>query len=287
MLRVCTEQDYKKYAELAYNLALDKTKSGYPTYCDGIKTQAMFFRRSEEAFSNDSEGILIFEYEGVVEGWVHYFWLPEERYLSTVSFNIAVHTEQALAEFVEFAQTNFGGYELYLGYPLENMQAIEFLMANGFECIEESNNNTAFIDRCIRAEADGEFIRITRDCFEYFRILHRMAEDDMYWNSDRIYEDLDNWIVFVCLRAGEPVGCVYCTVAGENWYEIFGIDMKAGVLDRDVFSGLLLRLLNEVKKLGGKYVTFFCNDEESKISGEVGFEQVGGYVCCKKTLSLG
>lgn len=59
-LRICTESEYKKYAEYVYSLALDQSKSGYPTYCDGIKTKAMFLDRSEKAFSRDTEEILLF-----------------------------------------------------------------------------------------------------------------------------------------------------------------------------------------------------------------------------------
>lgn len=60
VLRICTESEYKKYAEYVYSLALDQSKSGYPTYCDGIKTKAMFLDRSEKAFSRDTEEILLF-----------------------------------------------------------------------------------------------------------------------------------------------------------------------------------------------------------------------------------
>lgn len=50
MLRICTEQEYIKYADFVYGLALDQSKSGYPTYCDGIKTKEMFLDRSRKAF---------------------------------------------------------------------------------------------------------------------------------------------------------------------------------------------------------------------------------------------
>lgn len=36
MLRICTEQEYEKYVHFVYALALDPSKSGYPTYSDGI-----------------------------------------------------------------------------------------------------------------------------------------------------------------------------------------------------------------------------------------------------------
>lgn len=59
MLRICTEQEYEKYAGFVYELALDQTKSGYPTYCDGIKTKEMFMERARKAFLSDTECILL------------------------------------------------------------------------------------------------------------------------------------------------------------------------------------------------------------------------------------
>ena len=47
MLRVCHEKEFCQYADLAYELAIDKTRSAYPSYSDGIKTKAMFLTRSK------------------------------------------------------------------------------------------------------------------------------------------------------------------------------------------------------------------------------------------------
>lgn len=162
MLRACTEQEYRKYADFVYELALDQSKSGYPTYSDGIKTKDMFLSRSEKAFSRDTEDILLFEYEGAVEGWIHYYWLPEDNYLSTVSFNINSHTEKALREFLEFVQEQFKGYELYLGYAKDNQKAIDFLSTHGFECIEADYNNTAFLKNYEPIKVCERVVRITK-----------------------------------------------------------------------------------------------------------------------------
>lgn len=35
-------KDIEKYGDMAYSLALDPTKSCYPTYKDGIKTKKVF-----------------------------------------------------------------------------------------------------------------------------------------------------------------------------------------------------------------------------------------------------
>lgn len=284
MLRVCTVQEYTALVDNMYDLALDRSKSGYPSYCDGIKTKEMFLERSKRAFSEKEEELLLFEYNGTVEGWIHYFWLPEDRYLSTVSFLVRSHTAQALKEFLEMARGKFGGYELYLGYSAENTEAVSFLSASGFELIEKSNNNTAFL-REYTALPDGEdVLRITKENFEWFRPLHSQAEEDMYWNSDRIYAALDRWIIFVRLRNGEPMGSVYFLNTDTDWYEIFGVDMKDNSFDAETFRILLKAALNAAKERGGKYMTFFCEDEAQAAVEEAGFKPMDRYVCYKKLL---
>ena len=91
----------------------------------------------------------------------------------------------------------------------------------------------------------------------------------MYWNADRICADLDRWIVFVRLRAGEPVGCVYYMDADDGWYEIFGIDTKDGAFDPGLFRELVGAALSEAKRRGGKYMTFFCGGESQALAEEL------------------
>lgn len=286
MLRKCSEQEYGKYADFVYSLAIDQSKSGYPTYCDGIKTREMFLERSQKAFSRDTEDILLFEYDGAVEGWVHYYWLPDDNYLSTVSFNICSHTEQALKEFLEFAQEKFKGYELFLGYSTDNTKAVGFLSAHGFERIEESGNYTACLSRYEPVMVSDSVVRITRANYAHFRTLHSMVEGGMYWNSDRIYADIDHWIIFVKLQEDVPLGSVYYMAAGDGCFEIFGIDMKDHTFHGAVFCELLGKALNTAKEMGGRYMTFFCGDEEQEFVGKFGFERVGQYVCYKLRLGL-
>jgi len=284
MLRICTEQDFEIYADFAYGLALDPSRSGYPTYCDGIKTKEMFVQRAKKAFARDTEEILLFERGGKVEGWIHYYWLPADRYLSTVSFNINAGMEEALAEFLALAEERFRGYDLLLGWPGENQAAAAFLPAHGFACIEEDYNNTAFLETCREVPVSGGIVRVTKENDACFRQLHEKAEGDMYWNADRICADLDRWIVFVRLRAGEPVGCVYYMDADDGWYEIFGIDTKDGAFDPGLFRELVGAALSEAKRRGGKYMTFFCGGESQALAEELGFTPVGRYVCFKKHL---
>ncbi|MCM1049088.1 MAG: hypothetical protein NC433_11775 [Clostridiales bacterium] len=254
------------------------------------KTKAMFLERSEKAFSRDTEEILLFEYEGAVGGWIHYYSLPDDKYLSTVSFNISSHTEIALLEFLDLAKAQFKGYDLFLGYSKDNHAAVTFLAGNGFECIEENYNNTAFLENyepitiTVGDTTSDNVIRITKENYEYFHTLHRQVESDMYWNSERIYADIDNWIILAKICNGEAIGNVYCKTVGENWFEIFGMDMKDGTFDTELLGELLGKVLDTTKELGGRFVTFFCDKQEQEIVSRLGFECVGEYVCYKKQL---
>ena len=284
MLRSCTEQEFKQYADFVYELALDPSRSSYPAYTDGIKTKEMFLERAQSAFSKATEEILLFEYEETVEGWIHYYFIPEDHYLSAVTFNIQTHMKQALQEFLEFVQIRFKGYELYLGFPTDNKNAVDFLSNHEFECIEDDFNNTAFLEKYEPIPISDSVILITKENFNYFRTLHRTFEQDMYWNSDRIYAALDKWIIFVKLRQDEVLGSVYLIDCDDDWFEIFGIDMKDEIFDSEVFYELLGKALNTAKERNGKYMTFFCEKEQLEIVKKLGFQCIGEYVCYKKLI---
>ena len=100
MLRSCSKDEFVQYIDFAFDLASDPTKSGYPTYCDGIKTKEGFIARSCKAFERENEEILLFESDGEVQGLIHYFCLPEDHYLETIGFYVSTAAQQALSEFL-------------------------------------------------------------------------------------------------------------------------------------------------------------------------------------------
>ncbi len=284
MLRTCSKDEFNEYIDFAYELATDLTRSGYPTYCDGIKTKAMFVERSRKAFERETEDILLFVYEGEVQGLIHYYWLPEDRYLQTYCFTIAKGTEQALSEFLAYVGQRFRGYDVFLGFPAENHSAVRYLVGQGFECIENDYNNTAYLDRLDTIPQNSGVTQIGRDNYESFQTLHGQIEGDMYWNSERILADLEDWVIFVKSTDGEPQGAVYYRDAGDGWFEIFGIDMDHGAYHPALFKELLNAALSDAKRRNGRFMTFFCDEEYEEAALACGFTCVGNYLCYKTHL---
>ncbi len=287
MLVECSKNDFEKYKDFAFELALDLSKSGYPTYRDGIKTKAMFVERLLKAFEREDEQILLFLSDGKVQGLIQYYWIENDRYLQTCAFCINEGTEQALSEFLSFVGERFKGYDVFMGFPAENKNAVEYLSGCGFECIEDDFNNTAFLDQCDRVPENSDIILINRENYDSFRILHEQVDGDMYWNSDRICEALDNWIILVKKKDGKPKGAVYYEAmhSDDGWYEIFGIDIDRGEYDPETFKELLSAAISSVGSRGGRVMTFFCEKEYEAAALECGFRCIGNYLLYKVHLA--
>ena len=165
MLIKATPEDIKKYGEFAYSVALNPKKSCYPTYADGIKTKTDFFKAAERAIAKETYELLLFGIDGKVEGWISYYWIPEDRYLQLYEFNINRGTKQVLAELLKTIETKFAGYTAYFGFPGDNQEAIHFLSEHGFQCIEQDWNHSFFFDGYTAKEHD--------DCIEkIFRYMY-------------------------------------------------------------------------------------------------------------------
>jgi len=281
MLLPCKKDGFEKHADFAYALAMDLSKSSYPTYCDGIKTREMFVERSLKAFERETEDMLLFVCEGEVQGLIHYYWIPDDLYLATNVFAINRNTEQALSEFLSYIGDRFSGYDVVMGFPAENHSAVKYLSEQGFDCIEDDYNNTALLDSMADIPVDKGITRIHKENYDKFQSLHFQIEGEMYWDSERIRADLDSWTIFVKQKDGESQGAVYYMNAGDGWFEIFGIDIMHGEHNPELFKELLNAALSDAKHRGGKVMTFFCEKDYEATAQECGFVCVGNYLCFK------
>lgn len=282
MLMKATVEDIKKYGELAYSLALNPAKSCYPTYGDGIKTKKDFLDAAERAAAEDTSELLLFYMDGNVEGWISYGWIPEDKYLQLYGFNINRGIEQALTELLDMIAAEFTGYTAYFGYPGDNRDAVSFLEAHGFKCVEQDWNHSFFFDGNTPKETNPCVEKISRQNFDKFRSVYH-EDPETYWNCDRILKKIDDWIIFVYNQADSPVAAVFLT-GDDGYFEIYGVESADGVFRENVFRELLAASLNECKRLGAEYMTYFCGEEEKHILAKLGFKCIGQYVLYIKVL---
>lgn len=286
MLVKATYQDIEKYGEFVYSIALDLSRSAYPTYADGISEKEEFFQDLRKSIDGKNYELLLYFSENRMEGFISFYWLEEDKYLQLFSCNINAGTKQALGELVAYLEENFIDYEWYFGFSKNNKEAVEFLENNGFSCIEDDyDTNINFANYELREE-NSHVLRITKTNFEDFRCIHSLNEEDTYWTCERICEKLDEWKLFAYYEGGAPVGVLFFK-GDEEYLEIYGIEYKDRAYREDVFTALMITALNEGKRRGIKYMTYFCEDELEAVQ-KLGFRCVSAYVCyCRKYLVHG
>lgn len=283
MLKNLNKTDFDNYIDFAYSLALDQSKSVYPTYTDGIKTKEDFVVRAKKAFARENEEILLFEVGGAVEGWIHYYALEDDACISFCAFNINQYTEVAIDEFVKYASTKYKGYTLQFGLPTANVNTISCLEKKKFGKADECNVDVLHFKNYQLLEVAADITEVTKENFSEFANLHAIHDEDMYWNNERIWEKLDEWHIYLCYISGEVAGAIYYTYF-DIMMEIFGVDYGNNQFDETVFKGLLVKALNEGKKDGVSNLIFFNAEEEHATVAGLGFEHVGEYVLYERKI---
>lgn len=284
MLRVLKQEEFEQYVEFAFSLALDLTKSGYPTYADGIKTKEDFIRTAKKALEKENEEILLFSLDGEVKGWIHYYFLPEDNYLSPESFLTESSPEAAVEEFICYVSEKYPGADLYMGFPKENERVVMYLETDGFRQLEYSYPHVLHLEEYSCRKVPEQAVRVTKETYAAFAQIHDTQAGEMYWNSERIQKTLDDWSIYAYNENGMTLGALYCLDEGRM-LEIFGIDFREGIVREDCYRALMAACLNEAKQRGDKHLTYFAEEEkETAILREFGFHGIGTYVCYIKRI---
>lgn len=277
MLTPLKETEYQAYIDYAYGLALDRTKSSYPTYTDGLKTKEDFIKYAARAFQRDNQELLLFEDGGRVLGWVHYYVIPEDRYIGAQSILTEKKTAQAIEELTARLGEKYPGYTFWAGFSEENRSALAALESLGFQRTEESLVGVLKFADYSPLPEDLECVEIGAGNFDQFAALHAMWDGEMYWDNAHLRESLDDWHIYMV----EGRAAIYFRYVGKSM-EIFGVDFRDGVFDPEALRALLVKGLNRSKADGMVDLTYFHEEEERPMLEEVGIHKIDRYLGYKR-----
>ena len=272
-----------QYLDSAYELALDMSRSCYPTYADGLKTRADFDAHAARPFQRDNYTMLLYEEDDEALGLIQFYVWDDDRYVQPDIFCIKKSYGRAVREFVEYLRGLYPGYELHFGVSHTNKEAVEALERLGFEREAVSLVGVMRFEEYAPLPEAAETVRVTRENFSPFAALHAQWDDSMYWNSARLLEALDDWNIYMVQKGGTASAAVYFRyVAGSM--EIFGVDFEDDRFNAEDFRTLMVRALNQSKKDGMKDMTFFHEDETHPAVESVGIRTIDTYYGHKLTL---
>lgn len=277
MLRIPTANEFEEYSKRAYVLALDPSRSSFPSYADGIKTKEDFLAIAKRGFESENEEIYIFEHGGEMRGWIHFYVMTEDKYIGIEAFETDGFEKEQFAEFAALLKEKYAGYEVTAGFPSQNERAVSAAIENGFEIIEESAVNILFFSDYEPQSESGRVEPLTKNNLAVFAKLHDKVE--MYWNTKRLTEAYfggDKWRIYLTEKDGKAAAIYF--VYAENIAEIFGLDFSDG-FDGTAAEELLTAALNEAKKnVRAKAMYWFTEDErESELAKRFGAEKFTDY----------
>ncbi len=275
MLRKLSKDEYMQYLDSAYELALDMSRSCYPTYADGLKTREDFNEHAARSFGRDDYTMLLYEQDGEALGLIQFYVLEEDKYVQPDIFCIKRDYGRAVREFVEYLHKDYEGYTLHFGVSKTNTGAVEALESLGFQREEVSLVGVMRFEEYSPLPETVETVRVTRENFGTFAALHAQWED-MYWDNAHLLEALDDWNIYYVQKDGAARSAVYFRyVAGSM--EIFGVDFEDGRFDAEDFRALMIRALNQSKADGMNDLTFFHDDEAHPAAEEIGIRTIDTY----------
>lgn len=277
MLIPLKENEYKAYIDYAYSLALDRTKSSYPSYADGLKTKEDFIEYAAWAFQRDNQELLLFEDGGRMLGWLHYYVIPEDQYIGVQSILTEEKTAQAIEELVARLGEKYPGYTFWPGFSEENTEALAALESLGFQQSEDSLVGVLKFAEYTPLPETGECIEIGAENFERFAMLHAMWDGKMYWDNAHLREALDEWHIYIV----DGRAAIYFRYVDQSM-EIFGVDFQNDVFDPAALRALLVTALNRSKADGMADLTFFHGDQELPVLEEVGIHKIDRYLGYKR-----
>lgn len=252
-------------------VALDLSRSSYPTYTDGIKTREDFsgqvYRAAREAWGE----VLVHLWNGAVNGLL-VIDVADDAFVSLHVCLTHAHQPECLSEALAHLHKKHAGKTLWLGFAPENAEMLAFAEGNGFALLDDTVNWNISLAAWQPAATECPVQRVDDDHYAAFRAL--WTDESMYWNAERIRAAMERWMLFV---TADGRGAVACLDEGVM-LEIFGFQYRDGY-DEVTHRALMTACLNAAAERGSGYLTYFADREETAVMQSLGFRRVSGYLC--------
>ena len=271
-------EEMKSAVEFAKRITKREKKLGYPQEIWEIDNIESFFKL---AINEDNYKLLILE-ENNIEGIVLLKKIDKDKYLQTIG-GIYFNSDYSyvLEKLINYLKNNCKGYELFIGYTKDSKSIIKSLSKIGvlIEELDFYNLNPRYFKEIDLRE---NIIELDNSNVDEFFDLHNRLNADMYWNSDRLREVLDDWKIYLYILDGRINAYVLGTVFKDNSAEIFTLSSIEKIKD-NVFKELTWKISNYFVENNVEYIISTCEsgDNEGELLKELNYKMTNDYILFK------
>lgn len=262
--------EYQRYQETC----------SFPKYASFEALKDVFVR----SFNHEDDQVLACIESGELIGVLNLQVKRDDLYLQSVGGIFAKrHFNEVAAQFMDYIKAHYPGFELYIGYPIENQVAISYL----------ENIQAELLDACVTMKLQKanfnhmtprhEVVPLPSERYEEYAIFHDTHNPTMYWTSTRIFNRLDLWNIYVIIEQNNIVGSLLIKEVGID-PEIFALSIDEAYLGQGLELDLLSASMDDCFSETIEHVLFFVDEDDlTQIEAtlKVGFKQIDTYRCYK------
>lgn len=278
MLRKLKLNEIEIASNLAYSLSLNPETNSYQLH-NSREEYLKSFNRSLELL--DRELLGFFKKDDLI-AVIYLDVLKEDFYLQTLGLFIKSEFEKVMFEFLKYIKMKYTGYDIYIGYPKENVKAINYLLTHGFILTESSIDQRLKRDEFKPSDLKNNITKINYNNFDDFAKFHDSKASDLYWISRRLRKHIEDWIIY-SYWSGSQLKASIISKKGATWVEIFALLIDDEILYSGVEEDMITATLNEgFKDENIEDVVFFIDSDDEcaeKYSRKLGFNIHSHYRC--------
>ncbi|MDA3731695.1 hypothetical protein PBV87_09420 [Niameybacter massiliensis] len=258
--------------------------------CKEIHTTCYPLRKTKEdlaaglknGFNYVDDEVLGYFEENTLKGVINLYVERPEKYIQARVY-VLNHFDKVMEELLIYLHTHYEGFEVQLGYPKENVMAIQWLKAHGYTCIEASNDLRLNVTHLKRSTKNYSHVsRLSKEDFKTYAFFHDIYAQGMYWNSRRLEEDFNNWYIHIYKDEDHILGSIFTRLCKDNMAEVFGVFVKDQINLQKIYEALLnvafIDILDHEAHIN--CIVFFIDETDPILYEEaekIGFKYSGSY----------
>jgi RimJ/RimL family protein N-acetyltransferase len=280
MLRKLKQNEIETAANLSYLLSKNALTNSYPLR----NSQKEFLEKYKQSLKYSDDELLGYFMDDELIGVIYLNVLKKDLYLQTSGLFIKNNIEIVMSTFIDYLHKNYNGYEAYIGYPKENEMAINSLLSHGFQ-IADSSIDQRLEKIEFKPSVLQHFItKIDYTNYPSFAKYHDSKASDIYWNSNRIKENFNDWIIYSYWSDSQIRGSIATKKSkmDPNELEIFALFIDKDIANKGIEEDLITAVLKDgFENHNIKDVVFFIESDDKKAfeySKNLGFKVYSNYL---------
>lgn len=285
MIIEINEEPFEEVVLFCWELARQKSNCGFPRFDNFEQLSARFLR----TLQHPEDKILAYYEFGTLTGVLNLYVEAENKYLQTIGGIFTQADFSVVAnQFLNYISQRYHEFELYLGFPKEYMAANQYFNAIKAEIVDASMTMKLLPTDYIKTVPTHDVISLTEADYSEFATFHDYHNPKVYWNSERIFEKIEQWNIFLCKVHDKIIGDIIIRQnLGDTEKEIYGISIDADYKNIGLELSLLTFSLQHTLTPDIEKVLFFVDETDTaqyEATLKTGFKQVDTYRCYKMKL---